>query len=58
MKKFRTLIAAFCLTLAYAHTQNTYLWPITGVQPGTGIVVLIDSLLYLIFNKIKPATIS
>ncbi|WP_154670133.1 hypothetical protein [Culturomica massiliensis] len=58
MKKFRTLIAAFCLTLAYAHTQNTYLWPITGVQPGTRIVVLIDSLLYLIFNKIKPTTIS
>lgn len=35
MKKFRTLIAAFCLALTYAHAQNTYLWPITGVQPGT-----------------------
>lgn len=38
MKKFRTLIATFCLTLTYAHAQNTYLWPIAGVQPGIGIV--------------------
>ena len=38
MKKYMTLIVVFCLIFTYTHAQNTYLWPIAGAKPGTGII--------------------
>ena len=38
MKKIFILAVVFYLTFVCVQAQNTYLWPISGAKPGTGII--------------------